>query len=287
MGRNADNVAESLADRLRDRLPRLDWATEYGVGSTRVDVAGRGSETVVLVELAWRRADPADNAAKLFRHVENDRFDADRIVVVHLFSDYYALAGGGVSSKRRNAEFVGRRAADADRRVVYRPVTLDLDPPTADGDLPDDWTTSVERAADSVADAVGGADSVADAVGGADSVADGVGDTDAPEPRGALGQSTVADFLARHDLSTHPAYHALDLAAEAGEVAAAVNETTDYGDDPSAASVPRDELGDTLFATLALCESLDVDCEAALDESITKYEDRIAADGSPDSGSDG
>lgn len=39
--------------------------------------------------------------------------------------------------------------------------------------------------------------------------------------------------------------------------------------------IAEDELGDALFALLALAERLDVDASAALDESITKYERRM------------
>lgn len=96
-------------------------------------------------------------------------------------------------------------------------------------------------------------------------------------------QREVAAFLATHDLETDPAYRLLDLAAEVGEMAAAATASTDYGGDPGAIDVPRDELGDALFALLALAEELDVDARAALDESLAKYEDRLDETGDPGS----
>jgi NTP pyrophosphatase (non-canonical NTP hydrolase) len=98
-------------------------------------------------------------------------------------------------------------------------------------------------------------------------------------------QAEVAAFLDRHDLAADPAYRALDLAAEVGEVAADAAKSTDYGDDPAGIDVSRDELGDALFALLALCESLDVDAGDALAESLDKYECRI--DDTGDAGSGG
>jgi NTP pyrophosphatase (non-canonical NTP hydrolase) len=89
-------------------------------------------------------------------------------------------------------------------------------------------------------------------------------------------QATVAAFLDDHDLHAPPAYRALDLAAETGEVAAAAAKSSDYGAAPGALDVPRDELGDALFALLALCEALDVDAGAALAASLAKYEARLA-----------
>lgn len=97
-------------------------------------------------------------------------------------------------------------------------------------------------------------------------------------------QSRVATFVATNDLSAPAAYRRLDAVSELGEVAKAVCTTTGYGDDPGEAAVPEDEVGDALFALLALCEELDVDAEAALETALAKYEDRLADTGDPGSG---
>ncbi len=97
-------------------------------------------------------------------------------------------------------------------------------------------------------------------------------------------QQRVAALLDDAELHAPPAYRLLDLTAEVGEVAADAAKSSGYGADPEALSVSRDELGDVLFATLALAEELDVDAEAALAESIAKYETRLDADGTAGSG---
>lgn len=97
-------------------------------------------------------------------------------------------------------------------------------------------------------------------------------------------QDRVASFVQTHDLRAPAAYRTLDLAAEVGEIAAAVAGTTDYGAEPSAVAVPDDELGDALFALLALADNLEVDAEEALETSLAKYESRIETDGDPGSG---
>jgi NTP pyrophosphatase (non-canonical NTP hydrolase) len=48
--------------------------------------------------------------------------------------------------------------------------------------------------------------------------------------------------------------------------------------------VNRDELGDALFALLALAEELDLDAGDALEESLAKYENRAASSGTVGSG---
>jgi NTP pyrophosphatase (non-canonical NTP hydrolase) len=97
-------------------------------------------------------------------------------------------------------------------------------------------------------------------------------------------QQQVAKFLADHEMDADPAYRILDLASEVGELAKDANESTDYGAAPEELDVNADELGDALFALLAVAESLDADAEAALDEALAKYEDRIEATGDAGSG---
>jgi len=164
VGEFADAVQERLRERLAERRPSFDWRTEYRVGPTPVDVAGVDGDaagdcdaaasastdagTLALVELEWRRADPADNSAKLFRHLADGALDEyDRIVVCQVFTGYYDLARGGVSWKRENAEFVGRVAAEAFGRDSYAPVKFDLDPPKRGGEWSADWKDRADECA--------------------------------------------------------------------------------------------------------------------------------------------
>jgi len=153
VGELARDVQKRLRAGLATARPELDWQVEYRVAGTPVDVAGVGTDVFVLVELEWRRADPADNAAKLFRHLADGRLP-ERVVVAHLFTTYYDLANGGVSSKRQNAEFVGRVAADTFDRLSYAPVDLAIDPPKRGGDLPEDWTDATDEATSRVVELV-------------------------------------------------------------------------------------------------------------------------------------
>jgi len=151
MGETATLVQRRLREHLAGCLPRYEWREEYAVGDTPVDVAGVG-DALVLVELEWRRADPANNTAKLFRElVETDPGSAnDTVHILQLFSRYYDLASGGVSTKRRNAAFVGERVAETVQTATYTAVTLDIDPPKRGGDLPEEWSESVEDAVDRI-----------------------------------------------------------------------------------------------------------------------------------------
>lgn len=151
MGEFATAVQERLRERLAAERPGYDWTVEARIAGTPVDVVGRSDAAVVLVELEWRRADPADNAAKLFRHLAEGNLEADRVVVFQLFTAYYDLASGDVSAKRRNAEFVGAVAAERLDALAYRPLELTVDPPMRGEDAPAGWEAAVEDAADAIA----------------------------------------------------------------------------------------------------------------------------------------
>lgn len=99
-------------------------------------------------------------------------------------------------------------------------------------------------------------------------------------------QRRVAGFVAEHDLHAPPEYRLLDLASEVGELAKDAAESTDYG---SAREVrlSDDEVGDALFALLALADEVGVDAGEALETSLEKYEQRMSETGSAGSGSEG
>lgn len=150
MGELATTVQAHLHRGLAETCPSVAWETEYRVAGTPVDIAGIAGQRGYLVELEWRRADPADNAAKLFRHLDSGALQVERVAVFQVFSGYYDLKRGGVSSKRENAEFVGGVAARTIDRLSYRPVDLNLDPPTRGGELPTGWTTAADAVVETV-----------------------------------------------------------------------------------------------------------------------------------------
>ena len=152
MGENAERAQTHLAERLSERVPEADWEMEMRVGNTPVDVAGKTGDGLALVELEWRRADPADNTAKIFRHASGERGDVGDVCVFQVFTRYYELSDGGVSSKRKNAEFVGETAAESLDGFAYTPLTLGIAPPKRGGELPEDWRSEVDEAADEIAD---------------------------------------------------------------------------------------------------------------------------------------
>lgn len=154
MGEFAREVQDRLAPALEAARPDLRWAVEHRVGTTPVDVAGVGDDLLVLVELEMRRADPANNTVKLLRSLETGVLDEyETVVICQAFSAYYDLAGGGVSTKRENAAFVGRLAADAFDRVRFHAVEFPVEPPKRGTAWPDDWADALATTVEAVVDA--------------------------------------------------------------------------------------------------------------------------------------
>lgn len=89
-------------------------------------------------------------------------------------------------------------------------------------------------------------------------------------------QQAVASFIQEHGMEAPPTYRLLDLVSELGELAKDAAESTGYGESPEELEINSDEIGDTLFALLALADELEIDTSDALDEALTKYENRIA-----------
>lgn len=150
MGKFARDVQEYLRDCLEDDPPRFEWTTEHSVAGTPVDLFGTADTSLICVELEWRRADPADNTAKLFRHLSEGTLSTARVIVCQVFTGYYDLASGGVSSKRLNAEFVGRVASEMFSGLSYHPIEFSMVPPKRGAERPDDWETIADETASEI-----------------------------------------------------------------------------------------------------------------------------------------
>jgi hypothetical protein len=139
MGKFANSVRDYICDSLAVHYPTGRWAPEFNISGTPVDVAGRNADYLYLVELEWRRADPADNTIKIFRHLQEVGVDATHVILFQIFTDYYNLSRGGVSSKRQNAEFVGELAAHTFEKLSYSAIDFEMDPPKRGEPWPDTW----------------------------------------------------------------------------------------------------------------------------------------------------
>lgn len=107
----------------------------------------------------------------------------------------------------------------------------------------------------------------------------------AEPPTLAAAQARVARFVAAHGLAAPVEARVLDLASEVGELAKEVLKGNAYGREPFVAPTGwAGELGDVLFALLALANSTGVALDDALAETLEKVETRLAERGEAGSG---
>ena len=155
MGAFADDIVDRLKNRLNQKTTSHDWKSEYRISGTPVDLAGITTNSHILIELEWRRADPADNTAKIFWHLSSSSPIKESTTVIQLFTNYYDLASGGVSSKRKNAEFVGSVASESLDSLEYHPVEFDIDPPKSGEERPPMWKEKTDSMAANLSDMIG------------------------------------------------------------------------------------------------------------------------------------
>ena len=96
-------------------------------------------------------------------------------------------------------------------------------------------------------------------------------------------QRKVEKFFEKNSLGGNTAFRLLDLVSEIGEIAKDATKSAEYGEKTENLEVKEDELGDALFSLLAVANDLDIDIEEALEQSITKYNERIQEKGDPGS----
>lgn len=100
-------------------------------------------------------------------------------------------------------------------------------------------------------------------------------------------QKEVKEFCKKNKLEASVEHRTLDLVSEVGEVSKEILKMSDYGrKEPEFRKEIKDELGDSLFAFIALANSLDVDLTAALHSVLKKYDKRLAKGGSAGSEND-
>ncbi|MFB6100875.1 MAG: MazG nucleotide pyrophosphohydrolase domain-containing protein [Candidatus Nanohalobium sp.] len=92
-------------------------------------------------------------------------------------------------------------------------------------------------------------------------------------------QEEVEEFMEKHGMEGTPEFRIMDLVSEVGEVVGDATKSADYGLEKDKLDVKQDEIGDVLFSLFAVCNSLDIDAEEALETALDKYERRIEEKG--------
>lgn len=86
----------------------------------------------------------------------------------------------------------------------------------------------------------------------------------------------VGELNEELDLQLEPELRVLDLVSETGELSKEVVTAQDYGEsDFEVTDDLVDEFGDVYYCLLSLADELDIDPDAALEETLDKYQTRF------------
>ncbi len=98
-------------------------------------------------------------------------------------------------------------------------------------------------------------------------------------------QQQAANFAEQYNLKHSPTVHALDAMSELGEVAKELLSGSAYGTQELEIrpNLPA-ELGDLLYSICLLADSLEIDLDMALAQTLLKYENRWQTTGAVNSG---
>lgn len=118
-------VRDRLIKVLSGQRPRICWSGKRLGGFGQIDIYGETSEYAYLIEVEMRRKDPVNNVVKVYRYIEEDNssFLDKKVVFIHAFSAEYEY--GGKETRRKNAEFVGKKMAEAHANVRYHIIHFD------------------------------------------------------------------------------------------------------------------------------------------------------------------
>ena len=89
-------------------------------------------------------------------------------------------------------------------------------------------------------------------------------------------QKQVKDFTQKHNLNSNETTRYLDLVSEVGELGKEIIKSTNYGKTAFTTNPSiQEEIGDCIFSLLALCNTLGINAQEALNTAIEKYEHRF------------
>lgn len=99
-------------------------------------------------------------------------------------------------------------------------------------------------------------------------------------------QHNVKTFCQEYDIEIPLEYSVLDLMSELGEIAKEILKSSNYGKKPVKHKEElKGELGDVFYSLITIANTVNVDLEDALQQSLEKYKRRLKK-GSPGSEQD-
>ena len=126
-----------LAEELERKINNYYWSSkkhllDFG-GRQHVDVIGEPKigDHLVFIEIEGGQTRPISNVAKIWRHVEEGKL-AEPILLIQIFSPYYAESEGVHNTRMKESIFVGEQSNKATNKIKYKWLEPDKFPSNKD-----------------------------------------------------------------------------------------------------------------------------------------------------------
>jgi hypothetical protein len=102
-------------------------------GKQRVDVVAESTigDRHVYLEIERGQSRPISNVAKIWRHIAEGKLN-EPILLIQIFSPYYAKSEGSHNTRMEESIFVGLQAEKTTTNIIYKYFRPDDWPPSAD-----------------------------------------------------------------------------------------------------------------------------------------------------------
>lgn len=135
---------DKILNCLKESIPYIKWESQISPSfwHGRFDLFGQYENQIYIIELEFKRQDPAINVIKVFRAVDENKrsLKGKEIFFIHVFSECYSSKG----AKRKNAEFTGEKMSMAFRNLEYVSIDFNLAPPKEGDSFPSNTDIAIK-----------------------------------------------------------------------------------------------------------------------------------------------
>jgi len=136
---------DKILNCLKGSIAYIKWESQISPNfwHGRFDLFGQYENKVYIIELEFKREDPATNIIKVFRAVDENLqiLNKTKICFIHIFSDFFNLK----KEKRINAEFVGKKMSKEFNNLEYISMDFNAVPPVRGASFPSNTDRAIKN----------------------------------------------------------------------------------------------------------------------------------------------
>jgi len=136
---------DKILNCLKGCIPYIKWESQISPNfwHGRFDLFGQYENNIYIIELEFKREDPAINVIKVYRAVDEKLqiLDKTKVYFIHIFSDFFNFN----KEKRINAEFVGKKMSKEFSYLEYISIDFNVAPPVRGDSFPSNTDIAIKN----------------------------------------------------------------------------------------------------------------------------------------------